>query len=69
MSQRDPGVHIRPSICIRVDHETPLPPFEYLVALLQHPDQVRVTPSAWMPWNYQQSLAHRKAGADPPPPM
>jgi transposase len=28
-----------------------VPPFEYLVALLQHADQVRVNPSAWMPWN------------------
>lgn len=44
-------------------------PFEYLVALLQHPDQVRANPSAWMPWNYQQRLAHRKTGPGPPPPM
>jgi len=44
-------------------------PFEYLVALLQHPDQLRLTPSDWMPWNYQQTLARRKAGPDPPPPI
>ena len=46
-----------------------VPPFEYLIALLQHPDQVRVSPGDWMPWNYQQTLARRKAGPDPPPPM
>ena len=46
-----------------------VPPFEYLVALLQHPGQVRANPSVWMPWNYQQTLAPRKGGADPPPPM
>jgi len=43
-----------------------VPSFEYLVALLQHPDQVRVNPGDWMPWNYQQTLAHRKAGPAPP---
>jgi transposase len=33
-----------------------VPPFEYLIALLRHSDQVRVNPSDWMPWNYQQTL-------------
>ncbi len=42
-----------------------VPPFEYLIALLRHPDQVRVNPSDWMPWNYQQTLARRIAGSDP----
>jgi hypothetical protein len=46
-----------------------VPPFEYLIALLQHPDPVRVHPGDWMPWNYQQTLARRKAGPDPPPPV
>ena len=44
-----------------------VPPFEYLIALLRHPDQVRANPSDWMPWNYQQTLARRMRGSDPPP--
>lgn len=31
-------------------------PFDYLVALLKHPEQTASTPSDWMPWNYQQTL-------------
>ncbi|RLB55844.1 MAG: IS66 family transposase, partial [Deltaproteobacteria bacterium] len=31
-------------------------PFDYLVALLRHPEQLRQTPADWMPWNYQQAL-------------
>ncbi len=42
-----------------------VPPFEYLIALLRHHDQVRVNPSDWMPWNYQQTLALRMMGSDP----
>ncbi len=41
-------------------------PFEYLIALLRHPDQVRVNPSSWMPWNYQQTLVRQTAGPEPP---
>lgn len=44
-----------------------VPPFEYLIALLRHPDQVRANPSDWMPWNYQQTLARRMKESDPPP--
>ena len=44
-----------------------VPPFEYLIALLQHSDQVRANPSDWMPWNYQQTLARRMTGSDPRP--
>ena len=44
-----------------------VPPFEYLIALLQHSDQVRVNPSDWMPWNYQQTLAGRMTVSDPSP--
>jgi transposase len=33
-----------------------VPPFEYLVALLERSDQVRVNPSDWMPWNYLSAL-------------
>jgi transposase len=44
-----------------------VPPFEYLIGLLQHSDQVRVNPSDWMPWNYQQTLVRRMTESDPPP--
>ncbi len=44
-----------------------VPPFEYLIALLRHSDQIRANPSDWMPWNYQQTLARRMTGPDPPP--
>jgi hypothetical protein len=30
---------------------------EYLVALQEHRAEVFATPSAWLPWNYQASLA------------
>jgi len=33
-----------------------VPPFEYLVALLEHPTQVRANSKNWMPWNYQSTL-------------
>lgn len=38
-------------------------PFDYLVALLRHPEAVGEAPGEWMPWNYQQALA----AADAPP--
>lgn len=44
-----------------------VPPFEYLIALLRHPDPVRANPSDWMPWNYQQTLARPMTGSDPTP--
>lgn len=31
-------------------------PFEYLTALLEHPEAVAHHPEAWMPWNYRASL-------------
>src|SRR5262249_35357496 len=31
--------------------------FEYLTQLQQHGDAIRDAPSAWMPWNYRQTLA------------
>ena len=43
-----------------------VPPFEYLVALLQNADQVRVNPSNWMPWNYLSALRQLNAGAESP---
>lgn len=45
-----------------------VPPFEYLIALLQQPDQVRRNPSDWMPWNYLSALSRLTAGPAPPPP-
>ena len=41
--------------------------FEYLVALQRHHRDVARHPSAWMPWNYQQTLAGPRSRADPPP--
>jgi transposase len=32
-------------------------PFEYLTELLQHANDLRQNPSAWMPWNYRANLA------------
>jgi transposase len=32
-------------------------PFDYLVALQKHHDQVTTTPASWMPWNYREALA------------
>jgi transposase len=32
-------------------------PFDYLVALLRHPEAVAQAPGEWMPWNYKQALA------------
>jgi transposase len=32
-------------------------PFEYLVALLRHHEEVAKAPAEWMPWNYQEAVA------------
>jgi len=32
-------------------------PFEYLNELQRHPDEVAADPSAWMPWNFRETLA------------
>ena len=32
-------------------------PFNYLVALLRHPEQIAAAPADWMPWNYSETLA------------
>ena len=32
-------------------------PFHYLVALQRHPEAVARAPGAWLPWNYQATLA------------
>ena len=31
-------------------------PFQYLVALLQHSEEVADDPERWMPWNYLETL-------------
>ncbi|WP_145960636.1 hypothetical protein [Acidiferrobacter sp. SPIII_3] len=41
-------------------------PFEYLIALQRHADDVAAHPGAWMPWNYQTTLASQNLGSHPP---
>ena len=41
-------------------------PFEYLVALQRNAVALAANPTAWMPWNYQASLAEHHPGRDPP---
>ena len=41
-------------------------PFAYLVALQRHADDVKADPVAWMPWNYQATLALQNPGSKPP---
>jgi transposase len=31
-------------------------PWDYLMALVNHPDQVRASPEQWLPWNYRDAL-------------
>jgi hypothetical protein len=37
-------------------------PFDYLVALQRHHEQVAATPAEWMPWNYRDTLARLAKG-------
>ena len=41
-------------------------PFEYLVALQRHANEVAADPGAWMPWNYQTTLASQNPDPEPP---
>jgi hypothetical protein len=41
-------------------------PFEYLVALLRHHEDVAVNPANWMPWNYKDALGRLTQGPSPP---
>jgi transposase len=41
-------------------------PFDYLVALQRHHEEVAENPSEWMPWNYKETLARLAKGPDPP---
>jgi transposase len=43
-----------------------VPPFEYLLALLRHPEELAANPAAWMPWTYQATLTALTAGTGPP---
>ena len=38
-------------------------PFDYLVTLQRHVATVALDPSAWMPSNYTEALAHAEAAA------
>lgn len=40
-------------------------PFEYLVALQRHHEDVARDPSAWTPWNYEATLAELRSRAGP----
>jgi transposase len=40
-------------------------PFDYLVALLRHHEQVTTSPAEWMPWNYAEALARLCAETTP----
>lgn len=33
-------------------------PFDYLTALQNHAEQVKITPSEWMPWNYSPNITN-----------
>ncbi len=39
-------------------------PFDYLTELQQHASELARNPSAWMPWNYRETLARAGAGVD-----
>ena len=41
-------------------------PFEYLVALQRHHEDVSESPRDWMPWNYEKTLARLAHGPSPP---
>jgi transposase len=41
-------------------------PFDYLVALQKHHDQVTANPPAWMPWSYRQALIDLADQNNPP---
>jgi hypothetical protein len=40
--------------------------FEYLVALLRHPEELKANPSEWMPWTFRATLERMKKVTDPP---
>ena len=36
-------------------------PFDYLAELLRHAEELKQSPSGWMPWNYRETLARSVA--------
>ena len=38
-------------------------PWDHLMALVRHPDQVRASPDQWLPWNYRDTLERVEAEA------
>ncbi|MGH9444562.1 MAG: IS66 family transposase [Terriglobia bacterium] len=42
-------------------------PFEYLIELQKHAEELAKNPAAWMPWNYRQTLAQARTSDDPAP--
>jgi len=33
-------------------------PFDYLTELERHSEELKQSPSDWMPWNYRETLEH-----------
>ena len=36
-------------------------PFDYLTGLQRHTEELKQTPSEWLPWNYRETLARTGA--------
>ena len=41
-------------------------PFADLLALANHPEEVKARPSAWLPWNYPKQETTAAPDHDPP---
>jgi transposase len=41
-------------------------PFDYLVELQRHSEELAQDPAQWMPWNYRETLGATSPGADTP---
>ena len=40
-------------------------PFEYLIVLQKHAEELAKHPAAWMPWNYRQALPQSGTNNEP----
>jgi hypothetical protein len=40
-------------------------PFDYLIELQRHAEELAKNPAAWMPWNYRQTLQAGSPSQDP----
>ena len=38
-------------------------PFDYLIELQKHAEELAKNPAAWMPWNYRETLQQTGAAA------